>query len=171
MGDDKMNRKRLFVLPALLIALVFAFGSTGYPWGSTAGDGASYGQVRETAVFINDSGATITSGMVVILDTSATGNALGSTVTTVAGNDSVLAVGVVLSESVVDGGKAVVVTYGAAEVIANGSDNWTSGQAIGTTNATAGHSGDGTNLGIALEASVSGRTDHYRAWIAPTGAD
>ena len=56
-----MKRAKLFFVVSVLLLAVLAFGRTGYPWGSTGGDGTNYGMVRETAVFQNTSGVVMTS--------------------------------------------------------------------------------------------------------------
>lgn len=162
-------RRKLSVLSILLFA-VFAFGRIGLPWSTSGGDGQDFHAIRETAVFINNSGSAIVSGSVVILDTSATGVNLGSYVTTTTGDDDDLAVGVTLTVSAADGLPLVVVTKGAVDAIAHPTDTWTAGTPVGTSG-VAGQVGTGENLGIALESTSTGSSAHHRIWVAPNNAN
>lgn len=170
-----MNKRLFSVLAAL--TLLFGVAKFGYCWGSTGGDGTNYRQLQETAIFFNNSGSTLTAGMVVILDTAGSGvsagTTLGSYVTTVSGADSVLAVGVVNSTSVADQRPVSVVTKGPADTLCmDSTDAVTINTAVGTTT-SAGRCGGGTNLGIALEAGSGANNEEggMVIWVDPTGAD
>lgn len=174
--------KRLFSLSALLFAvLAFSGVDRAYSMGTGTGDGSNYRQIQETAVFYNNSGSTLSQGDVVIMDTYqdgvSTGTTLGSYVTLSTGAasakaDSVLAVGVVLSTSVVDDRPVVVVTKGPALTTCDdSSDAVTNRTAVGTSGGTAGRCGGGTNLGVSLEAGDGTDGDQLIIWVDPTGAD
>lgn len=175
-----MRNKSLFVSAlftvvigaALLIQPVNVFG-----WGSAGSDGKNYRSLQETAIFFNNSGATLSAGDVVILDTAGTGVTAGTTlggyVTRTTSADSVLAVGVVLSTSVADQRPVAVVTKGPADTFClDATDAVTINTAVGTTT-TAGRCGGGSNLGIALEAGdgQDAEPGGIVIWVAPTGAD
>ena len=170
---------------ALLLTSIFILSMAGQAlaWGTAGTDGSSYQGLQETAVFFNNSGTTLSSGNVVILDTYqtgvSTGTTLGSYVTTSTGAasaqaDSVLAVGVVKSTSAADQTPVVVITKGVALTdCADSSDAITVRVAVGTSGlASSGHlCGGGTNLGIALESGDGTDSDSSFIWVDPTGAD
>ncbi len=156
-------------------ALVLLVAGPAFAWGAAGGDGARYGQVQETAVFLNNSGSTLTSGTVVVLDTTATaGSTLGSYMTTTNSADSIIVLGVLKSSSVINGAPGVVVTRGPIDTLyAGATDNSVAaGAAVGTANGVTGQVGSGTNLGVALEATT-GASDYGLIWIwvNPTNGD
>ena len=164
-------RNKLMSL-ALLFALVLAFNGVVF-----AGDGKDYRQLQETAVFFNNSGTTLSAGMVVILDTAGTGvtagTTLGAYVTLAGSTDSVLAVGVVSEQQIscADQTPCIIVTKGPVDTLAlDSSYAITINTAVGTETATSGYCGGGTNLGIALEAGDGTDTGKVIVWVAPTGA-
>ena len=159
----------------LALLMVFAINGLSWGWGGATGDGSDYKMLQETAVFFNNSGGSLSTGDVVILDTAGTGvtadTTLGGYVTTTASADSVLVVGVVLSASVADQRPVVVVTKGVARVFCqDNSDAVSINTAVGSTT-LAKQCGGGTNLGIALEAGTGNNSDLITVWISPTGAD
>ena len=166
-----MNKKLMSF--ALLFALVFAFSGV-----VLAGDGSDYRQLQETAVFFNNAGASISAGMVVILDTAGTGVSAGTTlgayVTLAGSTDSALAVGVVSEQQTTcaDQTPCIIVTKGPVDTLALDSGYAvTINTAVGTETATSGYCGGGSNLGIALEAGDGTDTGKVIVWVAPTGAD
>lgn len=172
-----MNKKGLF-LSVLLFAL-FAFSGTAYPWGSTGGDGTRYSQVQEVGIFYNNSGATITTGMIVLNDTTGTaGSSLGSYVTTTSTADSSGIVGVVKSTSCADGQYCEVITKGPADtLVLDSTDAVSTGNTIGTSSTT-GYGGVfggydittyGSNniLGRALEDGDGTDTGFVYVWVNP----
>jgi hypothetical protein len=165
-----MKKSFLF---ALLFALVLAFNGVCF-----AGDGSNYRQLQDTAVFFNNSGTTLSAGMVVILDTAGTGvtagTTLGSYVTLAGSTDSVLAVGVVSEQQIscLDQTPCIVVIRGPVDTLSLDSGYaLTINTAVGTETATSGYCGGGVNLGIALEAGDGTDTGKTIIWVAPTGAD
>ncbi len=179
-----MKNKKLIVL-ALLSVGIFGFSKAGYPWSSTGGDGGNYTQIQEIAVFLNNSGGTLSPGDVVILDTGSdgdivTGTTLGSAVrvhnANIGGNaqaDSILVIGVVKSTSS-DNTPVAVVTKGPVDTTcADSSDAVTIHTAVGVSG-LAGQGdqcGGGTNLGIALESGAGTDADGIMIWVDTTGAD
>ena len=167
--------KKLFLIAALLLG---GFAGNAYAL-SSGGDGSNYAALQETAVFFNNSGATLSAGQVVILDTAGTGVAadttLGSYVTLVSGADSVLAVGVVKSTESLDQTPVVVVTEGPVDTYCvDSADAVSINTAVGTASdaqSMTGRCGGGTNLGIALEAGGGGNFGKLFVWVSPTGAD
>jgi len=158
-------RRNIFVL-TLLVALV-AFNGVAYPWGSTGGDGADARQLQETAVFFNNSGTTMSTGNVAVLDLDgsavASGTTLGAYVDLIATADVASAVGIVKSTSSLDQTPVVVITKGPALAQSNdASDAVTAGSLVGTT-AAQGKMGGGTLLGIALDSGNA--TDGQLIWI------
>ena len=152
--------KKFNLFYSLLLIGILALSITGkvWAWGATGSNGANFEALQETAVFFNNSGATLDAGEVVILDTFqtgvATGTTLGSYVTLSTGQasaiaDSVLAVGVVKSTSVADQLPVVVVTKGPIAALCDDSgDAVTVRTAVGTSgSSTTGRCGGGTNLG------------------------
>ena len=174
-----MNRlSRFFALGLLIVAMLATSAGPVFAWGSSGGDGSRYDQIQEKAVFFNNSGSTLSSGSVVILDVSGTGvtrnTTLGGYITTTTAADSVMVVGVTSESSCADQTPCVVVTKGPALTTCQDStDAVTASTAVGTT-ATAGRCGGGTNLGIALEASGDTAASDFSniwIWVDPTGAD
>ena len=167
-------KKLYFILSILLLVACISINGVdkAYSWGSAAGDGTNYRQLQEVAIFFNNSGLTLSAGDVVILDTSGTaGTTLGSYVTVTNSADSVLAVGVVKSVSVVDQRPVAVVTKGPVQArCADVTDGVTSGSAVGSAIVQK-QCGGGTNLGIALEGGTSVNYDEITIWVDPTGAD
>ena len=172
-----MNKKFFsFILASLLLMSSALINSSEvFGWGSTGGDGTLYRPIQETAVFLNNSGSTLSAGDVVILDTAGSGltagTTLGAYITTTTGADSIMAVGVVKSTSVADDLPVVVVTKGVVDTKCHDStDGVTVATAVGT--ATSGRAcGGGTNLGVALEAGAGYDEDYLFIWVDPTGAD
>lgn len=172
--------KKRFILSALLIVGIFSFSGVAYPWGSAVGDGSRYRAIQETAVFYNNSGSTLTSGQVVVLDTSATsGSTLGSYVTTTTTADVSGVVGCVLDAegyTASDGGPVIVITKGPARVaILDASDPVAATDFVGTST-TAGYGGkwaktppeNGGILGKALEAGSGLDTAYITVYINPS---
>lgn len=169
--------KKLFSIAALLFAFVLAFDGVVFGWGAASGDGSNYGQLQETAVFFNNSGARLVHGEAVVLDLDGTGVTAGTTLGAYVemltnSADSILAVGCVKYASD-DQTPVVVVTKGPIDALAaDSSDAVTSGSAVGTSGAGGrGMIGGGTNLGIALEAGSGSDNDYLFIWADPTGAD
>ncbi len=164
--------KKLFIFSALLIVSILAVSGVAFGWGSQGGDGSDYGQLQETAVFYNNSGAKMVHGQAVVLDSTGTaGSTLGAYVTTLKTADSVLVVGVVKSPAA-DGTPVVVVTKGPIDtLVADSTDAVTTLTAVGTSTTELGAVGGGTNLGIALEAGDSTDGSYLFVWVDPTGAD
>lgn len=167
--------KKYIILALLIVSLAFS-GAT------FAGDGTDYRQLQETAVFLNNSGSTLSAGMAVILDSSGTaGTTLGSYITIVSGADSVLVVGVISEqqETCAKGMPCIVVTKGPVDTLINDkSDAVTTETAVGTstkvladTLPNRGYVGGGTNLGVALEGGAGTEGDKIIVWVDPTGAD
>jgi hypothetical protein len=175
------DMKKLFLIAALLLGVVLN-SKAAFAWGSAGGDGSSFAALQETAVFFNNSGATLSAGQVVILDTAGTGVAadstLGAYVTLVNAADSARVVGVVKSTSVADQKPVVVVTKGPIDTqCADSGDAVSINTAVGTTTiGTSGGSngvglcGGGTNLGVALEAGDGTNSGKLYVWVDPTGA-
>ena len=170
--------KKLFLIAALLLT-GFLFNSQVALALQAGGDGSNFGALQETAVFFNNSGATLSAGQVVVLDTNGTGVAadttLGAYVELSSSADQVPVVGVVKSTSSLDQTPVVVVTEGPVDTqCADSSDAVTINVAVGTSagvgNAT-GVCGGGTNLGFALEAGSGANGDKLYVWVAPTGGD
>lgn len=166
--------KKLFYLSALLFVAVLSFNRVAFGWGANGGDGSNWSQLQETAVFLNVSGGTLTSGMAVILDTSSsditTGTTLGTGVTTTTAADNVLAIGIVKSESAADDTPVVVVTRGPVKArILDSSDNVITGAAVGTST-TAGYVGGGTNLGMSLGPGTGVDVEFEYIWVDPAGS-
>ena len=175
-----MKKARLFFLAALLLV---GFSGVAYPWGSTGGDASNYKQLQETAVFFNNSGATMAAGTVALLDVSgpgvATDTTLGSYVSSPdeldpegTNTDSILAIGVVKTAAS-DQRPVVVVTKGpVATLIDDSSDAVANRTAVGVSGLLdSNNAGGGTNLGIALEAGSGSDGDEIIIWVDPTGAD
>lgn len=167
-------KKLLFLFFALFVSFA-SVQDKAYGWGATGGDGTNYLAIQEVAVFFNNSGATMSAGDVVILDSTGTaGTTLGAYVTKATAADSVLAVGVVKSTSVADQRPVAVVTKGPVDTrCSDSSDAVTTLTAVGTSGIASqpGYCGGGTNLGIALEAGAGTDNDTLMIWVQPTGAD
>ena len=170
-------RKNKFVLISLVAVLV-VFSATGFAfaWGSQGGDGSRFDALQEKSVFFNNSGSTLTSGSVVILDRTGTGvtrdTTLGAYITTTTTADSIDVVGVTSSTSCLDQTPCVVVTKGPALTLCQDStDAVSTGASVGTT-ATAGRCGGAADnaaiLGEALEAGqTGGDTSVIYIWVDP----
>lgn len=107
-----------------------------------------------TAV-LNNSASTLTSGSVVIWDTTSTNadSTLGAYVNTTTSADSALVAGVTLSDSILSGGVGTIVVYGPAYTRVAGTTDLgtnTVGTAMGTTT-LAGQAGNGSRLGVQME--------------------
>ena len=174
--------KKFIFLFALLLVLSVSRTELVFGWGAAGSDGSNYKALQETAVFFNNSGATLTQGMVVKLDIGgagvATDTTLGSYVDiTQSGGaggqaDNRLAVGVVLSTSVADQMPIVVVTKGPALTTIDDADDAVSAAGgVGTSGDTHGRAGGGSELGIALEAGDGTDGDQIIVWVNPSGAD
>jgi len=181
-------RKCLYlILAALLVVSVLGYNQAAYGWGTTGGDGTNYAQLQETAVFFNNSGSTLTEGMVVVLDISgegvSSGTTLGSYVTLTGlgqpgatSADLVSTIGVVKSASVADQRPVVVVTKGPVDTLcADSGDAVTALNSVGTSDVltTTGNGlcGAGTNLGIALEAGDGTDTGNIFVWVQGIGSE
>jgi hypothetical protein len=164
-------KKILFIIPFL----VFAINGIAFGWGTTGGDGTTYGQLQETAVFYNNTGEKIYSGWACTIDTTATAaTTLGAYVNCVDAADSRYVVGVA-KYTAVTGGPVVVITRGPALVeSADSTDALTAGSSVGTTTLTSGGGsseadaiggfvGGGAELGVAMENGDG--TDHDEIWI------
>ena len=163
-----------FKLLIALFAVSLFIPSAAYAWGGAAGDGKNYGQLQETAVVYNNSGSALTSGTVVVWDSTATaGSTLGAYVTTTSTADVIYAAGVVRDSSIAAGSSGVIVTRGPVQaLIAGSSDGSISAMgAIGTANGVAGQVGSGTNLGFALQTSQSTNYHLMWIWVNPTNGD
>lgn len=172
--------KKLFLIAALLLTGVL-FNSQVAQALQAGGDGSRFAALQETAVFFNNSGATMSAGQVVILDTAGSGVAadttLGSYVTLVNASDSTRAVGVVKSTTALDQTPVVVVTEGPVDTAcADLGDAVSINVAVGTTTiGTTGAAngvglcGGGTNLGVALEAGDGTNSGKLYVWVQPTG--
>lgn len=178
--------KKYIVLAALIVSML-GYSQAAYAWGTTGGDGSRFSQLQETAVFFNNSGSTLTVGMVVVLDTGgagvATGTTLGSYVTLTGTNqpsagtaDSVKTIGVVRSVSVVDQRPVVIVTKGPIDTLcADSGDAVAEGASVGTSDVLTtggdGLCGAGTNLGVALEAGDGTDTGNIFVWVQGIGSE
>jgi len=169
------NMKKLFMLSTLLFVSILAISGVAFGWGVTGGDGSSYKQLQEIAVFYNNSDLTLYHGDTVILDSTGTADTtLGSYVTVTSSADSVLAVGVVVQKSLADTPVAVCTKGPAMTRIDDSSDAVTTLTAVGTSGGsgvTNHNAGGGSNLGIALEAGNGTNNDEIIVWVDPTGAD
>ena len=167
--------KKLFSLSILLIVSVFMISGIAFGWGS--GDGSDYGQLQETTVFFNNSGAKMVHGQAVILDVSGTGvtaaTTMGAYVTMVTGTaDSNYVVGVV-KEASLDQTPVIVVTRGPIDtLVADSSEAISAGSQVGTAGtAIQGAVGVGTNLGVALEAGDGTDGSYLFVWVNPSNSD
>jgi len=159
----------------LATAMVLSLPALAFAWGGAAGDGTRYKMLQETAVVVNNSGATLSSGAVVIWDTTATaGSTLGIHVTTTTSANSIMAAGVVQDDSTANGFPMRIITRGPAQVQYAGvtSAITNAGEAVGTST-VAGQLGTGTNLGVSLEAHNGKGLDFALlwTWINPTNGD
>ena len=162
-------KKKYFLNLALLCAVVFAFNGVAFGWGTTGGDGSRYDQLQETAVFFNNSGRTLSTGDVVVIDMAGSGVASGSTlgayVNVIATADARSARGVVASVSSADQTPVVVVTAGPAQCrIDDSTDPVALGTTVGTST-TAGHAGSGSFLGIAMDPGAGGDNELIWIWV------
>ena len=168
--------KRRILYSTLLVAICLAISGVAFPWGSTGGDGSRYAQVRETGVFYNNSGSTISDGMIVVIDTSGTAaSTLGSYITTSSTDGASGIVGVALGDCAA-ATACVVVTKGPADtlVIDSGSNVIATGAVVGVSNTTGyGWSSQGAadgvkaKLGRALEAGDGTSTGKVYVWVDP----
>ncbi len=178
-----MRNFKLFIIAALLLTGILVGNKAGFAL-QASGDGSRFAALQETAVFFNNSGATMSAGQVVILDVSGSGVAadttLGSYVTLTSSADSVLVVGVVKSTTALDQTPVVVVTEGPVDTqCADAGDAVTASTAVGSTTYGAGGfsaggkglCGGGTNLGFSLEAGDGTDSGKLYVWVAPTGGD
>ena len=172
--------KKRLILFALLFAML-VFNGVAYPWSSTGGDGSNARALRETAVFFNNSGATLVEGQIVLLDKTGSGVSAGTTlgayVTTTVDIDISGIVGVVLSTSALDQSPVVVVTKGPADtLILDSSDPIAISEYVGTSS-TLGYGGEYENaggwfegigtLGQALENGDGTDTGKVWVWVNP----
>ena|SRR3990167_111758 len=169
--------KKLMSLVALLFALGLAFNGACFAWGTSGGDGSNYGQLQETAVFFNNSGAKLVHGQAVVLDLDGTGVTTGTTMgayveTLIATADSNLAVGVV-KVAADDQTPVIVVTRGPIDALVNdSSEAIAAASTVGTGGSgTTGTIGAGSNLGIALEAGAGTDGDYLYIWVCPANSD
>lgn len=170
--------KRFFSI--LLIPLfVFAFSGLAFGWGAASGDGESFTQLQETAVFFNNTGEKVYHGWAITIDTGgsnvSSGTTLGSYAEAISSASSVLVVGIAQGGTAngwIDQSPIVVVTKGPVlGVILDSTDAVTSGASVGTSSgAGIGAIGGGDNLGIALEAGDGTDYDEIIIWVAPSGA-
>jgi len=166
--------KKLFIFSTLLLVSILASYGVAFGWGVTGGDGSSYKQLQEIAVFYNNSGVTLYHGDVVILDSTGTADTtLGSYVTYSSTADSILVVGVVVQKSLADTPVAVCTKGPVMTRIDDLSDAVTTLTAVGTctgSGLTNHNAGGGTNLGIALEAGNGSNSDEIIVWVDPAGS-
>jgi len=177
--------KKSLRIIALLFVAVLAFNGAAFGWGTNGGDGGRFSQLQEIGVFFNNSGSTLSAGDVVILDISGSGNTaitsgtnLGSYVRLTSDGipdaalaDHVLAIGVVKSSSA-DQTPVGVVTRGPVDTTCDdSSDAVTIRTAVGTSAATSGRCGGGTNLGVALEAGDGTDGDTLFIWVQGIGTE
>lgn len=161
----------------LLIALiaVLVFSGAAFAWGTGGGDGSDVGQLQETAVFFNNSGKQLLTGVVVVLDLTGsgvtTGTTLGAYVTTTATADSRLVMGVVKVQAL-NQTPVVVITKGPADTQFNSADNPYVGDSVGTST-VAGKAGAGTRLGVLLEglSHTDGRFIEAWIWVDPHNSE
>ena len=155
--------KFLIALAVLLMAGGTAFAGLQVSSDGVRGDA---GQIL-TSVY-NNSGADLTSGTIVVWDSTGADSTLGAYVTTTTSADSNLAAGVVVSDTILSGGVGTICVYGPVFALyANSTDGSTdtAGTAIGTTT-VAGQFGNGTGLGCILGAVSAGDTaDRVRVKI------
>jgi len=158
-------KKNHFVL-ALLLVLSLTIPSRVWGWGASGGDGTRYAMLQETAVFINNSGAALSAGDVVILDTTATaGTTLGAYVTTTTSADDDLVIGVVTSASTANGLPVVVVTRGPVDTRCNEfADDVASGDEVGSDTKPK-NCGGGPELGLPLEDGSGLNEDLLFVWV------
>ena len=173
--------KKLYLILFATLLIIPMFNGVALGWGSSGGDGTSYGALQETAVFFNNSGSTLSAGDVVILDLSGTGVASGTTlgayVTTTTSADVQYVAGVVKTRSSADQTPVVVITAGPAETfcdnvngtaLVNGLNNLggkIQGGAVGTYT-TAATCDSGSNLGISLGAAGGvDKNDNNKSWV------
>jgi len=153
-------------------ALILSFSGAAFAGLGGGGDASSYTQLQETAVFFNNSGGVLSAGDVVVIDTTgsgvASGTTLGAYVTTTTSADSTLAVGVVKTRSVADQRPVVVVTRGPVGAFCQNSSgtNVVAGTAVGTYT-TAGACDGGTNLGVGIASGdlTDGKSTDSKTWI------
>jgi hypothetical protein len=166
--------KKLFMLSTLLIVSMFLVSGVAFGWGASGGDGSDYGQLQETAVFYNNSGAILVHGQAVILDTSATAaTTLGAYVTTAtASADSDYVVGVVKQAAGI-ARPVVVVTRGPIDcLVQDSSEAISAGSTVGTAGSgTTGMIGAGDNLGVALENGDGTDGSYLYVWVNPSNTD
>jgi len=157
--------KKFSFFAALLVAGLISTQSFALTVSSSGDRGFSN---RITTVVRNNSGSTLTSGAVVIWDSSPTATANeGAWITTTTSADSNLAAGVLLSDSAADGELCEIVIYGPAFALyADSTDGSTdtAGTAIGTTT-VASQFGNGTGLGCLLGTVNPGAADFKRVKI------
>lgn len=165
--------RRNFIL-SVLLAMMLVSG-TAFGWGTTGGDGSDVRQLQETAVFFNNSGMTLWTGAVVILDLDSasltTGTTLGSYVTLAEGvTDSRLVMGVVAVEAA-DQTPVVVITHGPADTSYQGATDGHTivGDAVGTANKK-GYAGAGSKLGFIMENVVTDCTEAW-VWVNPHNSE
>ena len=182
-----MRKFRNILIAAIMAVSLLGYSQIAHAWGTTGGDGSRFSQLQETAVFFNNSGSTLTVGMVVVLDTGgdgvATGTTLGSYVTltgtgqpSAEAADSTKTIGVVKSTSVANQKPVVVVTRGPIDTLcADSGDAVTEGSSVGTSDVLTingdGLCGDGTNLGVALEAGDGTDTGNIFVWVQGIGSE
>ena len=167
--------KKLFLIAALLLTGML-FNSQAVLALQAGGDGTNFAALQETAVFLNNSGTTMSAGQVVILDSTGTADTtLGAYVTHSYSADSILVVGVVKSTLVQTGQPVVVVTEGPVDTQCyDSTDAVTTLTAVGSSAGsgnTLGVCGGGTNLGFALEAGDGTNAGKLYVWVSPTGGD
>ena len=175
-----MNKMSKFLTSSLLgVSLVFALTGLAFAWGNPGGDGSSYNQIQEKIVVFNNSGGTLVSGQVVVLDRTGTGvtagTTLGAYVTTTTSADSIEVVGVLdRGTTCPNQTPCTVITKGPAEVWCQDTgDAVSTGSAVGTTGSgsIAGRCGGGSKLGTALEAGSGSDGDLIWIWVNPTNGD
>ena len=167
---------RKFKLSCLMIIGVLMI--SGVAFGLGAND-ENYGQYQEKSVFFNNSGSTLTSGMVVVLDRSGSGVSAGTTlgayVTTTTSADAAGIIGVVAdvgTGSFADQTIVPVITRGPAKVLCLDSSDAVSDGGLVSTSTTAGLAGGGSadspHLGLALEAGSGNDRVFIWTWVEPS---
>lgn len=163
----------------MLIALAVLLMANGQAFAlNISSDGVRGDANRIYTSVYNNSSSDLTSGTVVIWDTSLSGDANeGAYVNTTTSADSNLVAGVVASDTILaSGGRGMICVYGPIYALyANSTDGSTdtAGTAIGTSS-VAGQFGNGTGLGCILQVPADGDTgDKARTliFVNPSNAE
>ena len=142
----KANKLMVLALAVFLMASGKAFALT------ISSDGVRGDANRIYTTVVNNSAAALTSGTVVVWDSSGADSTLGAYVTTTTTADSNLVAGVVVSDSILASGVGTIQVYGPRQALyADSTDGATdtAGTAVGTSTVD-GQFGNGTGLGCIL---------------------